>query len=185
VSNRKAYGQAWRCKHACAMAVAKVASFLRGDKPGVLALVGPTGCGKHRAIAEAAHQAGIGVTRRDLAQGAVNFGRLGGWQLSTSGLSRGVHVLCNASEQLLKDYSWAKSTLAKIILVADDAGPSMRASGVQLVKMQALSPDAMAKRLFHDEGWPADVAVRAAKAARRRPWTSTAVTRRRFRAWRV
>ena len=45
--------------------------------------------------------------------------------MSTSGLSRGVHVLCNASDQFLKDYSWVKSTMARIILVADDASPSM------------------------------------------------------------
>ncbi len=42
----------------------------------------------------------------------------------------------------------------------------MRASGIPLVRMQALSADAMAKKLFLDEGWPADVAVPAAKAAR-------------------
>ncbi len=110
------------------MAAAKVAAFLKEDKHRVLAIVGPAGCGKKTAIAEVARQAGIGVTHDDLAQGAVNFDRLGGCHLSTSGLSRGVHVLCNASEQLLQDYSWARSTLAKIILVADDAGPSMRAS---------------------------------------------------------
>ena len=148
------------------MAAAKVAAFLRDDTHRVQAIVGPSGCGKKHVIAEAARQAGIGVAHHDLAQGPVNFGRLGGCQLSTSGLSRGVHVLCNASEELLKDYSWAKATFAKIILVADDAGPSMRASGVPVVRMQALSADAMAKRLFHEEGWPADAAVRAAKVAR-------------------
>ena len=148
------------------MAAAKVAAFLRDGAHRVLAIVGPAGCGKKHVVEEAARQAGIGVTHHDLAQGPVNFGRLGGCQLSTSGLSRGVHVLCNASEQLLKDYSWAKATFAKIVLVADDAGPSMRASGVPVVRMQALSADAMAKRLVHEEGWPADAAVRAAKVAR-------------------
>ena len=42
----------------------------------------------------------------------------------------------------------------------------MRASGVPVVRMQAPSRDAMAKRLFHEEGWPADVAMRASKVAR-------------------
>ena len=75
------------------MAAAKVAAFLRDDTHRVLAIAGPAGCGKKHVVEEAARQAGIGVTHHDLAQGAVNFGRR---QLSTSGLSRGVHVLCNA-----------------------------------------------------------------------------------------
>ena len=148
------------------MAAAKVAAFLRDDTHRVLAIVGPAGCGQKHVVEEAARQAGIGAAHHDIAQGPVNVGRLGGCQLSNSGLSRGVHVLCNAAEQLLNDYSWAKPTLSKIVLVADDGGPSMRASGVPVVRMQALSADAMAKRLFHEEGWPAGVAVRAAKVVR-------------------
>ena len=53
------------------MAAAKIVSFLRSDKPGALALTGPTGCGKRHAIAEAARQAGVAVTHHDLAQGAI------------------------------------------------------------------------------------------------------------------
>ena len=41
-----------------------------------------------------------------------------------------------------------KKTQAKIILVAADAGASMRASGVPVVRMKAMSSDAMAKKLF-------------------------------------
>ena len=70
------------------MAAAKVAAFLRDDTHRVLAIVGPAGCGKKHVVEEAARQAGIGVTHHDLAQGPVDFGRLGGCQLSTSGLSR-------------------------------------------------------------------------------------------------
>ena len=51
---------------------------------------------------------------------------------------------------VLKDMAFAKKTHAKIILVTDDAGPSMRASGVPVVRMQAMSSDAMAKKLFQD-----------------------------------
>jgi len=145
------------------MAAAKIAAFLRGDEPRVLALVGATG--KKHAIAEAARQAGVAVTHHDLAQGAVEWGRLGEYQLGATGLTRGVHVISNASEAFLKDYSWVKSTRAKIILVADDAGESMRASGVPVVKMQALSSDAMSKKLYHEEGWSADAALHASRAA--------------------
>ena len=53
------------------MAAAKIVSFLRSDTPGVLAVIGPSGCGKRHAIAEAARQAGVVITHHDLAQGAV------------------------------------------------------------------------------------------------------------------
>ena len=146
------------------MAAAKIVSFLRSDTPGVIALIGPSGCGKRHAIAEAARQAGVVITHHDLAQGAVAWGRLGGQQLTANGLARCVHVISNAS--FLKDFASAKKTHAKIILVADDAGPSMRASGVPVVRMQAMSSDAMAKKLFLDLDWPAEEAVAAARAAK-------------------
>ena len=60
----------------------------------------------------------------------------------------------------------AKKTQAKIIMVDDDAGPSMRASGVPVVRMQAMSSDAMAKKLFQDLDRPAEEAVAAARAAK-------------------
>ena len=147
------------------MAVAKVVSFLRSDKPGVLALTGTTGCGKRHAIAEAALQLGVAVTHHDLAQSAIEWGRLGNQQLTSTGLMRNVHVISNASEQFLKDFTIVKKTQAKIILVADDAGPGMRACGVPIVRMQAMSSDAMSKKLFLEMDWPAEDAVRAAKAA--------------------
>ena len=147
------------------MAVAKVVSLLRSDKPGALALTGPTGCGKRHAIAEAARQAGVAVTHHDLAQGAIQWGRLGSQQLISTGLVRSVHVISNASEYFLKDFAFAKRTHAKIILVADDAGPSMRASGVPVARMQPMSADAMAKQLFHEEGWDAEAALRCAQVA--------------------
>ena len=53
------------------MAAAKILAYIRTDKPGVLAVVGPSGCGKRHAIAEAARQAGVVITHHDLAQGAV------------------------------------------------------------------------------------------------------------------
>ena len=46
-------------------------------------------------------------------------------------------------EQFMKDLAFAKKIQGKIILVADDAGPGMRASGVPIVRMQAMSSDAM------------------------------------------
>ncbi len=42
----------------------------------------------------------------------------------------------------------------------------MRASGVPIVRMQAMSSDAMAKKLFQDLDWPAEEAVAAARAAK-------------------
>ena len=73
--------------------------------------------------------------------------------------------MSNASE-FLKDFASAKKTQGKIILVADDAGPGMRASGVPIVRMQAMSSDAMAKKLFQDLDRPAEEAVAAARAAK-------------------
>ncbi len=133
------------------MAAAKIVSFLRSDTPGVIALIGPSGCGKRHAITEAARQAGVVITHHDLAQGAVAWGRLGSQQLTANGLARSVHVISNASEQFLKDFASAKKTQGKIILVADDAGPGMRAGGVPIVRMQAMSSDAMAKKLFQGQ----------------------------------
>ena len=106
------------------------------------------------------------ITHHDLAQGAVAWGRLGGQQLTPSGVARSTHVVSNASELFLKDFAFAKKTHASIILVTDDAGPSMRASGVPVVRMQAMSSDAMAKKLFVDLDWPAEEAVAAARAAK-------------------
>ena len=113
----------------------KIDAFLRTDQAGVLAVVGPSGCGKRHAIAEAARQAGVVITHHDLAQGAVAWGRLGGQQLTANGLARCVHVISNASEQFLKDYKPFAETHAKILLMADDAGPSMRASGIPTATM--------------------------------------------------
>ena len=148
------------------MTAAKIATFLRGHTPGAIALTGHAGCGKRHAIAEAARQAGVAVTNHDLAQGTILWGRLGSQQLTSTGLAGCVHVVSNASEQFLTDFAFAKKTKAKIILVADDAGPSMRASGVPVVRMQAMSSDAMAKKLFQDLDRPAEEAVAAARAAK-------------------
>ena len=90
----------------------------------------------------------------------------GGEQLTANGLARCVHVISNAGEQFLEDMAIAKKTHAKIILVADDAGPSMRASGVPVVRMQAMSSDAMGKKLFLDLEWLAEEAAAAARAAK-------------------
>ena len=90
------------------------------------------------------------ITHHDLAQGAVLWGRLGSQQLTSDGVARSTHVVSNASEQFLKDFASAKKTQGKIILVADDTGPGMRASGLPIVRMQAMSCDAMAKKLFQD-----------------------------------
>ena len=147
------------------MTTAKIATFLRGHTPGAIALTGNAGCGKRHAITEAARQAGVAVTNHDLAQGTILWGRLGSQQLTSTGLAGCVHVVSNASEQFLTDFAFAKKTKAKIILVADDAGPSMRASGVPVVRMPAMTAEAMTKYLFHELDWPAEDALRAARAA--------------------
>ena len=87
------------------MAAARIVSFLRSDTPGVLALIGPSGCGKRHAIAEAARQAGLVITHHDLSQGAVAWERLGSQQLTPSGVARSTHVVSNASDLFLKDLS--------------------------------------------------------------------------------
>ena len=79
-----------------AMAAAKIVSFLHIDTPGVLAVRGPSGCGKRHAIAEAARQAGVVITHHDLAQGAVAWGQLGGQQLTSDGVARSTHVVSKA-----------------------------------------------------------------------------------------
>ena len=147
------------------MAAAKIAQFLQDERPGVVALVGPSGCGKHHTLANAAQQAGVAVAHHDLAQAPVEWHRLGARQLGANGLARGVHVVSSASEQFLKDFAFAKQTLARIVLVADDASASMRGS-VPVIRLPAMTSDAMAKRLFLEEDWPADIAVPAARLAR-------------------
>ena len=115
------------------MAAAKILAFLRTDQPSVLAVVGPSGCGKRHTMAEAARQAGVVITHHDLAQGAVAWGRLSSQQRTSTELTGCAHVISNASEQFMKDLAFAKKIQGKIILVADDAGPGMRASGVPIV----------------------------------------------------
>ena len=90
------------------MAAAKIVSFLRSDTPGVIALIGPSGCGKRHAIAEAARQAGVVITHHDLAQSAAAWGQLGGQQLTANGLARCVHAISAASEQFMKDLAFVK-----------------------------------------------------------------------------
>ena len=153
------------CAFVGAMAAAKIKEFLCGDNPRVLALTGPAGCGKRYTIAEAARQAGVAVTHHDLSQGPVGWGRLGKHQLTDEGLLGSVHVISNASEDFLKEFAFVKKTQAKIILVADDASQSMRAS-VPVVRMQPLSTDAMTKKLFLELDWPAEDAVRVARLAK-------------------
>ena len=148
------------------MAAARSVPFLRSDTPGVIALIGPSGCGKRHAITEVTRQAGVVIIHHDLAQGAVAWGRLGGQQLTANGLARCVHVISNASEQFLKDHKPFAETHAKILLMADDAGPSMRASGMPIATMRAPTAVAMAKQLFMEEDWPAELAVAAARAAK-------------------
>ena len=147
------------------MAAAKIKQFFCGDNPKVLALTGPAGCGKRYTIAEAARHAGVAVTHHDLSQGAVDWGRLGKCQLTREGLLGSVHVISNASQDFLKEFAFVKTVHAKIILVCDDATPGMRAR-VPVVRMQPLSIDAMAKKLFLELGWPAEEAVRVARLAK-------------------
>ena len=146
------------------MASAKILQFLRGDKPRVLALTGPSGCGKHHAISEAAQQANVAAIHHDLAQGVVEWSKLGTQQLASVGLRSNVHVVSNATDGFLRDFAFVKKVQAQIILVTDDAGACLRAS-VPVVRMQPLSSDAMAKKLFLDMEWPAEEALRAARAA--------------------
>ena len=87
------------------MAAVKVLAFLRKDQAGVLAVVGPPGCGKRHTVAEAARQVGVAVTQHDLAQGTIEWSRLGRQQLTSTGLAGCVHVISNASEQFLKDFA--------------------------------------------------------------------------------
>ena len=89
-----------------------------------------------------------------------------GGQLTASGLACCVHVISNASEQFVKDFAFVRMTLSKIILVADDAGPSLRASRAPIVRMQAMSSDAMAKKFFLELDRPAEEATAAARAAK-------------------
>ena len=127
------------------MASAKILQFLRGDKPRVLALTGSSGCGKHRAISEAAQQANVATIHHDLAQGVVEWSKLGTQQLASVGLRSNV-----PTDGFLRDFAFVKKAQAKIILVAEDAGACLRAS-VPVVRMQPLSSDAMAKKLFHED----------------------------------
>ena len=145
---------------------AKIVQFLRGAKPGVLAIIGPVGCGKRDAISEAAQQANVALTHHDLAQGGVEWSKLGTQRLSSAGLMTSAHVVSNASEEFLKDLASVNKVQAKVILVADDTCARLRASGVPILRIPLLSSDAMAKKLFLDLDWPAEEAVRVANLAK-------------------
>ena len=147
------------------MAFAKIVQFLRGAKPGVLAITGPVGCGKRHAISEAAQQANVALTHHDLAQGGVEWSKLGAQHLTSGGLMRNAHVVSNATADFLWDFAFVKTTQVNIILVADDAGAGMRAS-VPIVRIQKLSTDAMTKKLFLELDWPVEEAVRVARLAK-------------------
>ena len=83
------------------MASAKILQFLRGDKPRVLALTGPSGCGKHHAISEAAQQANVATIHHDLAQGVVEWSKLGTQQLASAGRRSNDHVVSTATDDFL------------------------------------------------------------------------------------
>ena len=148
------------------MASAKIAKFLQNGRPGVLVVTGTSGSGKHYAISEAAQQAKTALVQHDLTEGAVHWSRLGANQLTSAGLQPTAHVVSNASADFLRDLAFVKTAQSKIILVADDACPRLRESGVPIVRIQPLSSDAMAKKLFLEMNWPAEEAVHVAKQAR-------------------
>ena len=159
------------------MAFAKIVQFLRGAKPGVLAVTGPTGCGKHYTISQAAQQVNVALTHHDLAQGVVEWSMLGTQQLTPAGLKTNVHVVSNASEEFLRDFTFVKTALTKIILVADYTSAGMRASAMPIVRMQPLTSDQIAKKLYLEFNWPAEEAVRVAKLAKG-DWHQVAKTAR-------
>ena len=76
----------------------------------------------------------VALTHHDLAQGCVEWSKLGTQQLTSAGLKTNVHVVSNASDEFLRDLAFAKNVQAKIILVADDTCARLRASSVSIVE---------------------------------------------------
>ena len=74
-------------------------------------------------------------------------------------------VVCAPAQNTVVAHIWIVKEDA-LLEQAHDAGPGMRASGVPIVRLQAMSSDAMAKKLFKDLDRPAEEAVAAARAAK-------------------
>ena len=73
-------------------------------------------------------------------------------------------VVCAPAQNTVVAHIWIVKEDA-LLEQAHDAGPGMRASGVPIVRLQVISSDAMAKKLFQDLDRPAEEAVAAARAA--------------------
>ena len=141
----------------------QIPDFLRGKKH-VLAVGGDVGCGKKHAILQAVQgEAGMRMVTHDHALHPVDFRRLGACLLGDGGCALAVHVLCGADS--MSDFSWMGATPGKIILVCNDAPKALRESGVPIVRVPRMTAEAMTKYLFHELDWPAEAALRAAKAA--------------------
>ncbi len=152
-----------RTPKAMAAVQKQLADFLRGRNH-VLAVVGAVGSGKKHAIAQAVQgAAGMSMVTHDHALHPVDFRRLGACLLGDGGCAPAVHVVCGADS--LSDYSWTGTVAGKVILVCHDAPKALRESGVPIVRVRMTS-ETMTKYLFHEEGWDAEAATRAAKLAR-------------------
>ena len=141
----------------------QIADFLRGKK-NVLAVVGDVGSGKKHAITQAVQGvAGMRMVTHDHALHPVDFRRLGACLLGDDACLLAVHVVCGADS--MSDYSWMGKMAGKVILVSHDASKALRESGVPIVRVPKMTAEAMTKYLFHELDWPAEEALRAARAA--------------------
>ena len=141
----------------------QITDYLRGKKT-VLAVVGAVGSGKKHAIAHAVQgEAGMRMVTHDHALHPVDFRRLGACLLGDGGCALAVHVVCGADP--MSDFSWIRTVAGKVVLVCNDAPKALRESGVPIVRVPRMTAEAMTKYLFHELDWPAEAALRAAKAA--------------------
>ena len=139
----------------------KLLQFLQsGDK--IMGVVGPPGSGKKFAVEEAAKKLGLMCQAHDRTMGALDWGRLGAFQLCGTGFNPCIRLILNAHTETC--WSWVKNLHrgAKVICIGNDA-QCMRTAGISIEYVRPVTPEQMAKTLFLDSGWPLVTAQRVAK----------------------
>lgn len=129
----------------------KIEVFLR-DRELVLAIAGPSCCGKLYATERAAAAAGLLTQVVDRSSGPLNYACWGSNSISSSGaLEHSLYVVARADQET--DFSGMLSVLRatpgpKAVLLANEVSNATRNAKIPVERMNAPMPDPMTKELF-------------------------------------
>ena len=146
------------------MAQKRVEEFLRG-KGQVLVVVGLTGSGKLYGTELGAKAVGFQTAVLDRAQGTIDYSRLGACALGQDGLKRVATVVCGADCETATPELKSLPAGVKLIFIGNSCCQFLKKPGIQVVRLNRLTQDAMCKTLFLDHDWPVVKAKRLSALA--------------------